>query len=126
MAKKDRGVDNELIWNVFIDDFNGRCIEQYNIFDHLDFKKDVIKAYQEHKYNFPEFSDTVKRNLMYYFWSKCEWEIILTGWPPNPNYHDEKIDVYDQVCLNWDIFIAYVWKRLEFLSKFSKKGDSDK
>lgn len=126
--KKDHDVDNDLIWNVYVGDFNGKCIEKYNIFDLPSFKKDVVKAYQEYSNNFSEFSDKVKRALMYYFWSKCEWEVILTGWPPDPNYHDEKIDVYDQVCLNWDTFIVYVWNRLEFfdLSKVFKKGNSDK
>lgn len=46
---------------------------------------------------------------MYYFWSKCEWEIIISGWPPRDDFNDAKIDVYDQVKLNWDKFVDYTW-----------------
>ena len=78
---------------------------------------------------------------MYNFWSKCEWEVVITDWPThitveelnrlqkeldghtaaygNPPYAlsvdlrvAEKIDVYDQIMLNWDIFINYLWENL--------------
>lgn len=44
-----------------------------------------------------------------YYWSKCEWEIILSHWPPRKNAQELKIDVYDQVMLNWPIFCDYIW-----------------
>ena len=33
----------ELVWNVFVDDFNGRKIQVYNIFRHGSFYADVKK-----------------------------------------------------------------------------------
>lgn len=50
---------------------------------------------------------------MYYFWSKCEWEIILSDFPPSDRFKKKKVDVYEQVMLNWDKFINYLWKYYE-------------
>lgn len=55
-----------------------------------------------------EFAEAVKRDLLYYFWSKCEYEIVITGWP-NVEDNLEKVDAYGQVMLNFDIFIDYLW-----------------
>jgi hypothetical protein len=100
-----------LIWKVYIENFNAKRIEQYNVFDHFKFSEEVKVAYKEHKDDFDAFSVSVQRSLMYYFWSKCEWEIILSHWPPRKDAREEKIDVYDQVRLNWDHFCDYVWSR---------------
>lgn len=99
----------DMVWNVYVGNFNGRCIETYNIFRHCRFFDDVKRIYKKYKNDFDKFSEEIKRSLMYYFWSKCEWEITLGSWPPRDNFQDEKIDVYDQVMMNWDVFIKYVW-----------------
>lgn len=44
---------------------------------------------------------------MYYFWSKCEYEIILSPWTGRAD--DIKIDVYDQIMMNFDSFVDYCW-----------------
>lgn len=59
---------------------------------------------------------TVEKQLgrlcMYYFWSKCEYEVIVSAWPPK-NGTDRKIDVYTQLKENWDIFRDLVFKELK-------------
>ena len=45
---------------------------------------------------------------MYYMWSKSEYELILHPWSGDAN--DVKIDIYDQVTMNWGSFVDYVWK----------------
>ena len=80
----------------------------------------------------------LRGHLFYYYGSKCEWELVITSWVPyitiselnrlneerektlkkyniepyrlcvNPDV-GEKIDVYEQVMLNWDLFLDYVW-----------------
>lgn len=100
----------ELEWNVFIENINRRQIEIYNIFNHASFKKDCDDAWHEYNNNFQKFAENVKRSLMYYFWSKCEWEIILSDFPPSKKFQKKKVDVYEQVMLNWDKFIYYLWE----------------
>lgn len=145
-----------LCWNVYCSDFNGKEIKLFNIFDHWSFYNECVKAKKKFKEDKEAFAKEVKGWLMYYFWSKCEWEIILDHWPSGewyelrttmkvsdmvdmyrsagincdswrisenvidkeitleafPEWHkykQEKIDVYDQVMNNWDIFIDYLW-----------------
>ena len=97
-------------WYVYVDDFNNRCIEKHNVFDHTGFREDIQKIYKKYKDDFDSFSEEVRKSLAYFYWSKCEWEIVLSPWPPRDNFREEKIDVYEQVMLNWDNFIKYVWE----------------
>lgn len=79
--------------------------------------------------------------MMYHYWSRSEWEVILTSWPTHMRLDElsklnneaevhqknygrepyslvvnlstkEKIDVYDQITMNWNIFIDYLWRNL--------------
>ena len=106
MAKKKQ----PLQWYVYYENFNGKRIEPFNVFDHGSFLEDTKKNYKKNKKNFDTFSEQLQRDARYYFWSKCEWEIILSNWPPSKQEPiEEKIDVFDQLQLNWDYFVQYTW-----------------
>ena len=76
--------------------------------------------------------------MFYYYCSKCEHEVVITDFPPhitpeeierltaerdehiakygNPQYSHSvrvknalKIDVYEQIMINWEHFLDYVW-----------------
>ena len=102
-------VNRELTYNVYEEDFNRKEIVVRNIFTHQSFYDSLVKIKKECKDDFAAFSDRVQKSLMYYYWSKCEYEIILSGWPPKDDFKQEKVDIYSQVMLNWDIFIQYLW-----------------
>lgn len=103
-----------LEWYVYIEDINRKKITAYNIFDHPGFKEDCDYAWERYKHDyvdgFTKFDKAVKDSLRYYFWGKCEWEMILSGWPPCKTFNNKKVSVYDQVRLNWNHFISYVWR----------------
>lgn len=44
----------------------------------------------------------LRRKCMYYFWAKCEYEVIVTGWPDTKT--EKKIDIYEQLDANWETF----------------------
>lgn len=100
-------------WYIIIENINARNIEKYNIFDHASFLNDCDKAWKDNngdrENGFEKFEKSVRRSLMYYFWGKCEWEILVCGFPFNENDIPKKIDVFDQVIMNWDNFIDYLW-----------------
>lgn len=98
-----------LTWNVYISNFNTREIEIYNIFKHGSFLEDCQKNYKKNKENKEEFLENLKKDLKYYYWSKCEWEILLYPWVSKDNDKGLKIDVYDQIKMNWEQFCDYVW-----------------
>lgn len=101
-----------LEWNVYVGDFNTQRIKTYNIFNHAAFR-DYCKCAVRMAKSPDEFEDMIRHDLMYHFWSKCEWEVIMSGWPPSKRFHDKKIDVYNQVRLNWGAFIDYLWNHRE-------------
>lgn len=133
---------NNLHYYVYRENLNSRKIEKYNVLNDgvvSEIKKRVKDRHVNDKDNFGE---AVRQILMYYYWSRSEYEIILTSWPPyiskeelarlnidqedhykkygaylyNNNVNltvSEKIDIYDQVIMNWNIFIDYLWENLK-------------
>lgn len=106
--------DNKLEWFVFVEDINKKRIKVYNIFEHKDFMEDCDDAWKDYKnehHDFSKFKKDIESDLMYYFWCKCEWEIVLSNFPPSDSFQKKKIDVYQQVKINWDKFIDYLFSR---------------
>jgi hypothetical protein len=55
-----------------------------------------------------EFDKKVEGELMYAYWAKCEYEILITPWIcPKPD-ESRKVDIYEQVMINKDRFFEYV------------------
>ena len=112
----------ELIWLVFCEDINARKIGTYNVFRHSGFRDDCRKSAKKCGDDREAFAAEVMRWLKYNFWSKCEWEIVLSSWPNDERTPKEKIDVYDQVSLNFGAFIDYLWERRGLLKKERKES----
>lgn len=70
--------------------------------------ENLQKHYKKHKTK-DEFAEALRRSLMYYFWSKCEWEVLISPWCGSKKDKAIKVDVYWQVMNNWEIFLDYVW-----------------
>ena len=109
-------VINLMKWNVYIYDINQQKMADFNIFDHGSFVEYVKKAIKKFK-NKEVFASQLKTELAYYFWSKSEWEIIISPWCGNKKPCDVKIDVFDQVMMNFDIFVDYVWNNRKEILK---------
>jgi hypothetical protein len=105
-------------WNVIIEDANRRKITTYNIFDHHYFTEDCIQIAKE-SVSKDEFAEQIKRSARYFFGSKCEWEVIVSEFPPGSRIPELKIDVYYQLQLNFEQFIDYLWNNREELAKWS-------
>ena len=101
-----------LKWFVFVEDINSKLIKVYNIFEHKDFMEDCNDAWENYKnkhHDFSRYQEDIDGILMYYFWCKCEWEIILSNFPPSDSFQKKKIDVYQQVKINWKKFMDYLF-----------------
>ena len=99
-------------WNVYVHNFNKNEIEVYNIFEHGSFIEELKKDFQECK-NKDDFARILRSKLRYYYWSKAEWEIIISPWIGRKEPCDIKIDVYDQIMNNWEVFLDYVWRNMQ-------------
>ena len=126
-------------WNTYLEDFNDKRIKTYNIFTHSPFCKDIAKITKvcksklsnlantfpityrtgkgkvRYKEIMDEYLDKVNFYAKYYFHSKCEYEVIISDWPPSPpekEFKELKVSVYDQIALNWNRFIDYLMTSL--------------
>lgn len=135
-----------LFYYVYVENINKRKIEKYNVLNDgiIDEFKKRMKEQDIRDKN--KFGEMVEQVIMYHYWSRSEWEIILTDWPPHIKAEEltrlneesnkyqkdyghepysysvvlstaEKIDVYDQVMMNWTIFIDYAWENLKGVLK---------
>ena len=95
-------------WNVYNYDFNSNEIIVFNIFEHGTFLKYIKDAIKESTSK-EEFAKKLKAELQYYFWSKCEYEVLVSPWIGRKEPVQKKIDVYDQIMNNWHVFVDYVY-----------------
>ena len=69
---------NKFVWNVYYHEFNSNKIQTYNIFKHGKLVEYIKKAKKKCETK-EAFAEQIRRELFYYFGSKCEWELILTN-----------------------------------------------
>lgn len=104
-----KNTDTKFKWNVWIWDFNHDELEQYDVVPML-----LRELKSLRKEDFPMDKKSMDGELRgwarYHFWAKCEYEMIVHGWPEQKN--DKKVDVYDQLMLNWDTFSEAFWKNV--------------
>lgn len=102
-------IKQKLVWNVYRQSRDGTRFEAFNIFDHSSFRESVMKTIRKYRRSETraEFVEEIKGDLMYYFWCKSEYELILRQWVGREC--EQKVDIFSQVYLNWDRFIDYLW-----------------
>ena len=103
-----------LKYNVWIYNINRRKMEVFNVFEHYGFLREIKKILLEENFlcsSIKDFSEQLKKEAMYYFWSKSEYQVLILPWVGEAD--DIKIDIYDQVMMNWDKFSEYVWTNKE-------------
>ena len=135
-ARDEYQPNNELTWNAYIEDRNANTIKVFNVFNSFRFISGVIEANNKYKNDF-EFLKKVRSSLMYAFWSKAEYEVIITSWPPHIEKEEferltkedirfrtwvnlsmgEKIDVYNQVMINWEALKLYLLTNRKLIPK---------
>ena len=99
-------METRIEWNVYCYNTNKNSIEKFNIFNHRSFSN-AIKELFSKKLKKEEFENRVRGELMYYFWSKSEYEILISDWTTEKT--KVKVDIYNQIMMNWDRFIDYVF-----------------
>ena len=126
----------KLVWNVYKKEWNENKLEVFNIFEHSLFWEEIQKLKKKYKRdNNINLKERVRIYLFYYFGSKCEYEITLTSFPvyidkeeidkikKSENKYcenidlqvEKKVDIYEQVMMNYDIFFDYLCR--EYLLK---------
>lgn len=95
-------------WNVYNYDMNQHKMRVFDIFKHGRFTADVEKNLKKCA-DKAVFAEKLNSDLMYYFLCKAKYEILISAWVGGNGNEEELIDIYQQVMLNWDVFLDYVW-----------------
>ena len=111
-------------WIVKIFDCNAQKIKDYDI---LKYREDDIKKLKKKYTTKEEFAEALRRECMYRFWSKAEWEliieciedsrVILRPWCGCYNPDEVKIDVTDDTSFDWQGFAAKHIRKQIFKNK---------
>jgi len=119
-------------FNVLNWDFNKDKLEYYNIIPYFirrydekvkkfkkikkrkSYKDNPEKYEKDNYYKVPktieELKQFIKDESQYQFWSRCEYEMIVHGWPVRKNEH--KLDIHEQIMMNIDIVTKIVWEEI--------------
>ena len=105
-----------LEWNVWFYDINAKEIKSYNIFKNIGLMNSLYKLKRQLKdHNQEWFLEEARKQIMYYYWARSEYEIIIKPWVSEKP--EVKVDIYDQVYLNWDRISEYIWNNLKLIRK---------
>lgn len=95
-------------WMVMHFDCNAQIIRSINI---LEYREDEIKKMKKRCATKEEFAEALKREMMYYYWSKCEAELVveitednrvfLNPWIGCIDPEKVRIDVTDDDSFDW-------------------------
>lgn len=106
---------------VIIYEPNYKKMVPYNVIPYF------IREYEQTKKGKPktlsEFKKFVEAESQYMFWSRCQYEIILSDWPCQSS--TEKWDVHNQIMMNIDLIAAVLYNAVKFKKKFEKSNDTD-
>jgi hypothetical protein len=98
-----------LEWKVFLYDFNNMQPKEYNIFKNANLQKYLSKLYKDCQNDRDKFTQELNRLLLWLFCGRCEYEFIMSSWPPSEKDKKYKLDVYEQLMLNFDRLVEYLW-----------------
>ena len=110
-------------------DFNRDKIEHYDVLPYLrnrleeriEKNKNDEDNYFKVPKSFTDFKKFVEDESLYQFWSRCEYEMIVHGWPVRKN--DYKIDVHEQIMMNLDVISGILFD--EYWDKIDKEAFND-
>lgn len=99
---------SKLEWYVWVEDVNTKTITTRNMLSEnswtIVFIKDCLKRKK------PILASEIQRDLMYHYWSKAEFEIMVYSLFRYST--SRKIDWYMQIALNFEPFLQYLEKNL--------------
>lgn len=72
----------KLVWSAYNYRSFGQGLRVFNIFDHYSFMESVRKLLKK-PMSKEEFSELLRREVLYYYWSKAEWELVITDTQPH-------------------------------------------
>ena len=101
-------MQDKLVYYVYKEDNNS--IGSYNIFDHLYLTIEELRVMKFESLDKEAFGERLKARLRYCFSSRSECEVLIGG--IHNSSKEQKIDIYDQLMMNYPLLLNYVWENI--------------
>ena len=110
-------------FNVLVWDTNAKKLTTYDVLPY--FRRTYEKKKKaDRPTTREEWVDFVKSQGKYMFWARCEWEIIISEWPPYPKEdRSVKIDVWYQIENNLDLVVDLLMSEIKPRKSRKKKEE---
>ena len=99
-------------FNVIIWDINSRTIEPYDVLPYFRREYKSLKK-KDRPITREQWKEFVRRRGMYMFWARCEYEILISEWPPSKEDKHIKIDVWQQIDNNLDLVVDLLMSEMD-------------
>ena len=102
--KQTKHQPGDMHWFIMYYNSNAKQFQSYDV---LKYKENFIKKLKKKVTSREEFTEKMKLEMMYYFWSKCEWEVVLSNinnriiMSPWVGPEDVTLDVTNKEDFNW-------------------------
>lgn len=93
-------------YNVYYHEVNGDRIKTFNVLREGWVIDKLIKESPKNMSR-EEFDKDLNAECMNMFWCRAEYEVIISAWVGGDA--EEKIDVYHQLRMNWNVFSEICW-----------------
>ena len=114
------------IWNTLIHDWNAQDVRVYNVLSH---REDFIKKLKKKCTTKEEFIELFDRDLLWNFWSRSEYEMILYVEndrvylePWCGTFKEGRIDITDDNTLDWPVFAQKMLDERAWHDKENNRG----
>jgi hypothetical protein len=115
-------------WPTLIHDFNAKTVRTHDV---LAYREDQVKKFKKKYTTKEEFAKALDKDLMWQYWSRSEYEMILYIEdesvylePWCGDFKDGRIDITDGDTLNWPVFaremLEQAWTDKETGRKYVK------
>lgn len=109
-------------YNVILWDINKREFISYDIFPYLRQAYREAEKREERPKTFEEFKEFIRKESMYMWWSRCQYEILISDWPSQTKI--KKIDVHYQVMMNIDIITKLFMEEINGVTSNRERKES--
>lgn len=96
-------------FNVILWDINRDELTTYDVLPYFRDEYKVTKK-KDRPNTVNEWKEFIRQKGMYMFWSRCQYEIIISPWPPQKKDVSVKVDIWQQIKMNLDLIVELLMK----------------
>lgn len=97
-------------FNVLNWDINRNQLDTYDVLPYFRREYEACPCKPSTKEEWKEF---IRKEGKYRYWARCEYEVIISPWPPQKKDVSVKIDVWQQIENNLDLIVKLLMEEYD-------------